>query len=240
MVETNQFLDRDENASGNERSVDRSVPEVVEIDPVSATDILDWFLRWKEKVGNDDANASKVDMRDNVKTSDCMESKISNCAQDYFSSRSTVVPHELDTIRIQKEIEEKVKTSRENKRQLTEIEKVPETCVICFETVDEMNITSKFRCEHKKYMHSRCIQNVQRCPLCRTKVMISPKSPNRDQSTVIICIMLFALFVFLVFIILHALMHFSFLGGKHSIHDQTNGTETYHLRNRTEYEIYYS
>ena len=99
MVETHQFLVSDENASGNERSVDRSVPEVEEIDPVSATEILDWFLRWKEKVRNDDDNASRVDMRDNVKTSDCMESKISNCAQDYFSSRSTVVPHELDTVR---------------------------------------------------------------------------------------------------------------------------------------------
>jgi len=48
-------------------------------------------------------------------------------------------------------------------------EEKKEECVICFEIVNEDIGDFKFNCNHKKYMHTQCIKNLTKCPMCRTR-----------------------------------------------------------------------
>ena len=40
-------------------------------------------------------------------------------------------------------------------------------CVICLENIVTIPQTFKFPCEHKNFMHTECISNLNNCPLCR-------------------------------------------------------------------------
>ena len=45
-------------------------------------------------------------------------------------------------------------------------------CIICFEIMEKQNEYFKFPCDHGKYMHSECVENLQLCPLCRVPEII--------------------------------------------------------------------
>lgn len=51
-------------------------------------------------------------------------------------------------------------------------------CIICFENKGNCLNISKWTCKHTDFMHSECVKNVKKCPLCRNSELYFDKLPD--------------------------------------------------------------
>ena len=101
-----------------------------------------------------------------------------------------------------------------------------ENCVICLEPVNNISETSRFNCDHAKYMHNDCVKTLRKCPLCRELSIIPVDSYNRNNkySEKILCFIITTFFSIMVFILMYPIVYYGFGSGKYKNNTMYNDT----------------
>ena len=104
--------------------------------------------------------------------------------------------------------------------------------VICLEEIDRIPESFKFPCNHKNFMHSKCIININNCPLCRInsdglyEINSNNIDHNPSHSLTFKCFTssLCLIFIFLMIYQTFCLYMFQFGGTYHNVTNISNIT----------------
>lgn len=110
-------------------------------------------------------------------------------------------------------------------------------CVICLDKIDRIPKSFKFPCNHKNFMHSKCIININKCPLCRInsdglyEINSNNINHNPSSSMTFICFTLSLCLIFIFFIIYQTFYFMFQFGGTY--HNVTNISNITNITNIT-------